>query len=163
QVAIATANQRDGPAPWPRPSRLAAARTSASVARMNEMKSRSGLQASVGWARRNGPCSRCETAWAALRSDHPTYCAGHSGPTDDPSRRTRSLRLSCCDAEWRKVARTAGNTLKALEEQGVQVDGTVADQIDARMAVLVGSGQLEAAGNIKKWRYSEVRLAGERV
>ena len=50
--------------------------------------------------------------------------------------------------------------MKVLEERGVQFDGTIADQIDARMAVLVGSGQLEAAGNIKRWRHSEVRLPG---
>jgi hypothetical protein len=30
-------------------------------------------------------------------------------------------------------------------------------------AALVGSGQLEAKGDIKRWRYSEVRLPGERV
>ncbi len=80
-----------------------------------------------------------------------------------PTAELDRLLLSLCDPRWRKVARIAGNTLKALEEQGVPLDGTVADQIDARMAVLVGRGQLEAAGNIKKWRYSEVRLPGERV
>jgi hypothetical protein len=31
------------------------------------------------------------------------------------------------------------------------------------MAVLVGSGQLQAQGNIKKWRYSEVRLPRKRA
>ena len=73
------------------------------------------------------------------------------------------LLLSFCDIRWRKVARIAGCTLQALEERNVQIDGTVADQIDARMAVLVGSGQLEAKGNIKRWGYSEVRLPGEHV
>lgn len=73
------------------------------------------------------------------------------------------LLLSFCDNRWRKVARIAGCTLRALEERNVQIDGTVADQIDARMAVLVGSGQLEAQGNIKRWGYSEVRLPGEHV
>jgi hypothetical protein len=32
--------------------------------------------------------------------------------------------------------------------------------MDARMAVLVRSGKLEAEGNIKRWGYSEVRLPG---
>lgn len=73
------------------------------------------------------------------------------------------LILSFCIERWRKVARIAGGTLQALEERGVEIDGTIADQFDARMAALVGSGQLEAAGNIKKWRFSEVRLPGERV
>jgi hypothetical protein len=63
----------------------------------------------------------------------------------------------------RKVARIAGNTLKTLEEQGVQIDDSIADQFDARMAVLVGSGQLQAQGNIEKWRYSEVRLPRKRA
>jgi Protein of unknown function len=70
------------------------------------------------------------------------------------------LILSFCIDRWRKVARIAGETLQALEKRGVQLDGTVAEQFDARIADLVGSGQLEAAGNIKKWRHSEVRLPG---
>lgn len=53
--------------------------------------------------------------------------------------------------------------MEALEQRGVQMDGSIADQIDARMAVLVGSGQLEAKGDIKRWGYSEVRLPGERI
>jgi hypothetical protein len=53
--------------------------------------------------------------------------------------------------------------MDALDQRGVQIDGSVTDQLDARMAVLVGSGQLEAKGNIKRWLYSEVRLPGERV
>jgi hypothetical protein len=73
-----------------------------------------------------------------------------------------SLLLSFCDTDWLKVARIIGKTLKALEQRGDAIDGSVADQIDARMAVLVGSGQLEAQGNIKRWRYSEVRLRGGR-
>ena len=80
-----------------------------------------------------------------------------------PASELDRLLLSFCGKELRKVARIAGNTLRALEEQGVQLDGTVADQIDARLAVLVSSGQLEAAGNIKKWRFSEVRLPPTRA
>jgi hypothetical protein len=68
------------------------------------------------------------------------------------------LILSFCVIPWRKVARIAGDTLQALEERSVPIDGSVAGQFDARMAALVGSGQLEAKGNIRKWRYSEVRL-----
>ena len=73
------------------------------------------------------------------------------------------LLLSFCERRWLKVARIAGDTLDAVEARGIELDGTVADQIDARMAVLVESGQLEAKGNIKRWRYSEVRLPSERV
>jgi hypothetical protein len=66
--------------------------------------------------------------------------------------------LSFCDRRWLKVARIAGKTLDAIEARGIKLDGTFADQIDARMAVLVESGQLEAKGNVKRWGYSEVRL-----
>jgi len=68
------------------------------------------------------------------------------------------LLLSFCDRRWLKVARIAGKTLDAIEKRGTKIDGTLAGQIDARMAALVESRQLEAKGNIKRWRYSEVRL-----
>jgi hypothetical protein len=80
-------------------------------------------------------------------------------PADDIDR----LLLSFSDTHWQKVAKIIGNTMKALEQRGVQMDIGVADQIDARMAALVGSGQLEAQGNIKRWGYNEVRFPGERT
>ena len=63
--------------------------------------------------------------------------------------------LSFCEGRWLKVARIIGNTLQTFEKRGVRVS---ADEIDVRMEVLVDTGQLEAQGNIRKWRYSEVRL-----
>jgi hypothetical protein len=72
------------------------------------------------------------------------------------------LLLSFCDRRWLKVARIAGKALDAIEARGIKLDGTYADQIDARMATLVGTGQLEAKGDIKRWGYSEVRLPGGR-
>ena len=69
------------------------------------------------------------------------------------------LLLSCCDAHWRKVARIIGQTYGSLEERGIAISGGIAKLMDARMAVLVRSGKLEAKGNIKRWRYGEVRLA----
>jgi hypothetical protein len=68
------------------------------------------------------------------------------------------LLLSFCNRRWLKVARIAGKTLDAIEERGTKLDGAFADQIDARMAALVHGGLLDAKGNIKRWRYSEVRL-----
>ena len=62
------------------------------------------------------------------------------------------------DQHWRKVARVIARTMQALEGRGVQIDGGMADAIDARMKALVNSGQLEAEGDIRKWRYSEVRI-----
>ncbi len=70
------------------------------------------------------------------------------------------LLLPCCGAHWRKVARIIGRTYEALEERGSEISGGIAKLMDARMAILVRSGKLEAKGNIKRWRYSEVRWRG---
>lgn len=69
-----------------------------------------------------------------------------------------ALILSFCDDHWRKVARVFSKTMQVLEGRGIQISDGVADALDARMAVLVGAGRLEAKGNIREWRYSEVRL-----
>jgi hypothetical protein len=63
--------------------------------------------------------------------------------------------LSFCEDSWLKVARIVGKTMKTFEQRGTPIS---ADAIDARLAALVDSRQLEARGNIRNWRYSEVRL-----
>ncbi len=68
------------------------------------------------------------------------------------------LILSFCDEHWRKVARVFSKTMQVLEDRGIQISGAVADALDARMKALVNSGRLEAKGNIRRWRFSEVRL-----
>ena len=73
------------------------------------------------------------------------------------------LLLSLCGERWRKVARIAAKTYQVLEDRGVEITGSTSAAFDARMAVLVSTGQLEAEGDIKRWRYGEVRLPGERV
>ena len=65
--------------------------------------------------------------------------------------------LSFCDKRWLKVARVIGKTMDVFEKRGLEITG-IADRIDARMAALVASGQIEAKGDIRRWRYSEVRL-----
>ena len=80
-----------------------------------------------------------------------------------PAAELDRLLLSFCATRWLKVARIAADTYRALEDRGIQITVKTANAFDARMAVLVGSGQLEAKGNIKRWAYSEVRLAGERI
>jgi len=79
-----------------------------------------------------------------------------------PAPELDQLILSFCNAHWQKVARIIGDTFKALEHRGISVKGA-AEKVDERMADLVGSGRLEAQGNIKRWRYSEVRLPSEAV
>ena len=54
------------------------------------------------------------------------------------------LLLSFSDAHWRKVARIIGQTYEALEERGNEIFRGIAKLMDARMAVLVRSGKLEA-------------------
>lgn len=71
------------------------------------------------------------------------------------------LLLSFCTERWQKVARIISKTYEVLETRGRMFTG-IADHVDARMAALVGTGQLEAKGNIKRWGYSEVRLPGGR-
>lgn len=79
-----------------------------------------------------------------------------------PDSELDELLLSFCDPYCRKVAQIAGNTLNAIEVRGISLDGTSAGQIDTRLAALIGAGRLEAKGDIKRWRYREVRLPGGR-
>jgi hypothetical protein len=77
-----------------------------------------------------------------------------------PTEELGALLLSFCDkTHFRKVARIASHLDLALREQGIQFSEVIADAFDARMAALVNGGQLEAKGNIKRWRFSEVRRA----
>ena len=63
--------------------------------------------------------------------------------------------LPFCREHWLKVARVVIETLEAFEKRRSEI---VSSAIDARMAALVRNGRLEAKGNIRKWRFSEVRL-----
>jgi hypothetical protein len=72
-----------------------------------------------------------------------------------PDREIDKLLLSFCDVRWLKVARIIGKAQQTFEERGVRVPP---DELDARLAILVSTRQLEAKGNIRNWRYSEVRL-----
>ena len=69
------------------------------------------------------------------------------------------LLLSSCDARWRKVARIIGQAYENPESRGIAISRGIAKLMDARLAVLVRRGKLEAKGNIKRWDYSEVRRA----
>jgi hypothetical protein len=74
------------------------------------------------------------------------------------ARELDELILSFCKERWQKVAMVFSKTMQVLEDRGIQISGGVADALDARMEALVKSGRLEAKGNIRRWRYSEVRL-----
>jgi Protein of unknown function len=71
------------------------------------------------------------------------------------------LLLSFCKHEyWQKVARIIGKAYEVIQQREGQLPKGLAEEMDARLAILVASGQLESKGNIKRWTHSEVRLPG---
>ena len=56
---------------------------------------------------------------------------------------------------WRKVARIVGNAQMACEARSLPISGQI---IAARVRALVDAGTLEGVGNLRRWRFSEVRL-----
>ena len=66
--------------------------------------------------------------------------------------------LSVVGERWTKVARV-------IAEVGKAMGGSLASQIEnyeaiaQRIEALVSDGRLSAQGNVKKWRFSEVRRA----
>lgn len=75
-----------------------------------------------------------------------------------PATELDQIILSFCSEHWQKVARIVAKTYEVLEERGIAIVGDTADKVDERLAALVRSDRLEAEGNIRRWRYSEVRL-----
>ena len=57
-------------------------------------------------------------------------------------------------AQWRKVAMVLAQTSYKL---GWDSDDDL-DRLAKRLEALVAEGQLEARGNLSRWRHSEVRL-----
>ena len=78
-----------------------------------------------------------------------------------PASEIDQLLLSFCKHEpWQKVARIISKAYEVIEQREGQLPKGIADEMDARLAILVASGRLESKGNIKRWTHSEVRLAG---
>ena len=69
-----------------------------------------------------------------------------------------ALLLSTATGEWQKTALLISKVFEDPAFKGV--DGLAA-QIAARIQALVESGKLEAKGNLRRWRDSEVRAAGK--
>jgi hypothetical protein len=63
--------------------------------------------------------------------------------------------LSVVEPSWRKVASVIGRVLNQNPE--LPNDDASCERIASRIQVLVSTGRLEAQGDIKYWRYSEVR------
>jgi hypothetical protein len=78
-----------------------------------------------------------------------------------PAPEIDQLLLSFCKHERRqKVAKIIGQAYEVIEQREGQLPEGIADEMDARLAILVASGQLESKGNIKRWTHSDVRLPG---
>lgn len=68
------------------------------------------------------------------------------------------LLLSFCKSRWLKVARVIADTQQMLEGRGISMSSDLFDAMDVRLAILVRTGRLEAKGDIRRWRFSEIRL-----
>ena len=81
--------------------------------------------------------------------------------------------LACCKPQFLKVARVIVDVAATLEvpkplSQRLFFDealekpmGTEVDFIADRIEALVKAGTLESAGDLDRWRYSEIRLTGK--
>ncbi|APP74522.1 DUF3658 domain-containing protein [Xanthomonas vesicatoria] len=81
-----------------------------------------------------------------------------TGPSDVELSAIDAFITAAVDTQWQKVALLIARALtdEQLNLADVQ-DAT--DHIAQRIACLVRSGRLEAAGDVSDWRHSEVRLA----
>jgi hypothetical protein len=81
--------------------------------------------------------------------------------------------LACWQPQFLKVARIIVDVATALKVPIARVErlfidgtsekpmGTELDFIADRINALVMAGRLEAAGNLDRWRHSEIRLTGK--
>jgi hypothetical protein len=63
--------------------------------------------------------------------------------------------LSYLSRQSRKMARIVGNVSEHYASLGINLDPAIAA---ARLMAMVDSGLIEGAGDLRKWRFSEVRL-----
>ncbi|HLZ01492.1 MAG TPA: DUF3658 domain-containing protein [Bradyrhizobium sp.] len=63
--------------------------------------------------------------------------------------------LSTISPQWRKTARIVGTVSEQYGKLGIDLDPAI---VAARLMTMVDSGLLEAAGDLRMWRFSEVRL-----
>jgi hypothetical protein len=69
-----------------------------------------------------------------------------------------SAIFSALTSRWQKTAMVIGKTLKQCETLALPVDDEV---VGVRIRALAEAGRLEGEGDLRKWRYSEVRLNAE--
>ena len=69
-----------------------------------------------------------------------------------------SAIFSALTSRWQKTAMVIGKTLEHCKTLALPVDDEV---VGVRIRALADAGRLEGEGDLRKWRYSEVRLNGE--
>lgn len=61
--------------------------------------------------------------------------------------------------QWRKVARVIGKALEEIKARNLSVDSDeILQAIGARIIWLDEQGRIESQGDLRKWRFSEIRL-----
>ena len=100
---------------------------------------------------------RYRALWARLRQENaPVRRLTDAGLVSAPISCWDELLLSCVAASWRKAARVIGDAMvKAGDERAFQRGELL---LGARLRALAAAGRIEAAGNLRRIRYSEVRL-----
>jgi len=66
-----------------------------------------------------------------------------------------AIIFSVMKPHWRKVAMVVGTALGRCRELGLQISD---EALAARIQVLAETGRIEDVGDLRKWRFSEVRL-----
>ena len=66
--------------------------------------------------------------------------------------------FSALTSRWQKTALVIGNALKYCKTLALPIDAEV---LGARIQALAEADRLEGEGDLRKWRYSEVRLNAE--
>ena len=66
--------------------------------------------------------------------------------------------LSITETRWRKVALAIAKVAQSTGEDASDLE-TAHKRIAERVEILVRGGGLESAGDIKEWRWSEIRKA----
>lgn len=82
-----------------------------------------------------------------------TSPADATTPDPDP---LDHIIVAVSDAEWSKVAVFIAKVVDAAKLAGTEATGQA---VAARIYALVEAGQLEAKGNVRRWRAGEVRKA----
>ena len=76
-------------------------------------------------------------------------------PTSISEADVDAIIFSVMKPRWRKVALVVVTALDRCKELGLQISG---EALAARIQVLAKSGRIEDVGDLRKWRFSEVRL-----